>query len=443
MGQEKEYQRLVGFTKTKLLQPNEEQEFIQTIDMENMKSYDEQTASWILETGRYTIRVGNSSRNTKIVAYIDIEDNIIFERVQNICKLDYKINEIEPENKLQEFEDDVPVLTFSQEQIEKNIINYEQEGNNIVKEIIDKFSLEELCDIVCGAHHKEKEEIKYYDSIVPGAAGETTSNLKEKYGITNLILADGPAGVRLQKEYKENEKDVYQYCTAMPIGTLLAQTWNEEILQSVGFGIGREMDEFGISIWLAPGMNIHRDPLCGRNFEYLSEDPFLTGIVASNIILGLQKNYGTGATIKHFACNNKEQNRVYDNSILSERALREIYLRGFEIAVKLSEPVAVMTSYNNINNVPTANSHDLCTKVLRNEWGFKGVVMTDWFEATIGTSIPSKAIKAGNDLMMPGHFLDTEELKKSVHDGTLKIEDLKRSAINILNVILNSNKYEK
>jgi len=439
----KEYQKLVGFVKTKLLRPKEEQEIIKIINVEDMKLYDEEEASWILDKGKYIVRVGNSSRNTKVVANIDVKEKIVLEKVKNICQLNEKINEIKPERKLEKNEYKVKIITLEESNIEKIANNFTIEENKKAKEIIDRFSLEELCTIVCGAHDEKREQVKYYDSVIPGAAGETTSALKEKYGITNLVCADGPAGIKLKKVYTDNDKEAYQYCTGMPVGTLLAQTWNAELLQEVGFCIGGEMDEFGISIWLAPGMNIHRDPLCGRNFEYYSEDPFLTGMIAANIVEGLQKNRGIGATIKHFACNNKEENRVFYNSILSERVLREIYLRGFEIAVKLAHPVAVMTSYNNINNVPTANSYDMCTQVLRNEWNFKGMVMTDWFEATIGGSTPSEAIKAGNDLMMPGHLTDIEELKKSVEEGTLKIEDLRKSAINILNVILKSNKYEE
>lgn len=439
----KEYQRLVGFTKTKLLSPNEELEYIQTIEMENIKSYDEQSACWILESGRYVVRVGNSSINNKVVGYIDLKNTVIVEKLKNICKLQRPIYEVEPEIESNQILEEAPILKINDINFERKYDTCSIKENNIVNEIIDKFSINELCDLVCGAHPEDKEEVKSYESIVPGAAGETTSNLKTKYGIPNLILADGPAGIKLKNTYTEDGKNVYQYCTAMPIGILLAQTWNPDILQEVGFCIGNEMDLFGISIWLAPGMNIHREPLCGRNFEYLSEDPLVTGIVAANLIKGLQKNNGIGATVKHFVCNNKEENRVFANIIISERALREIYLRGFEIAIKLAKPVAVMTSYNDINNVPTGNSYDLCTEVLRNEWGFTGIVMTDWFEATIGTSLPSKAIKAGNDLMMPGHLADIRNLKKSIEDGTLDIEDLKRCAKNILNVIFNSNRFEK
>ena len=440
----KEYQKLVGFVKTKLLNPEEEQEIIKTIDIKDMKSYDEEEAAWILEKGKYIVRVGNSSRNTNVEAYINVTEKILLEKVKNICKLETELKEIQPAECLNEnFDEKVPILELDANSIEKIEPNYTILKNQEAEEIVKKFSVEELCTIVCGAHNEKREEIKYYDSIIPGAAGETTSELKEKYGITNIVFADGPAGIKLNTIYKNNDKEAYQYCTGMPVGTLLAQTWNVKILQEVGYCIGGEMDEFGISIWLAPGMNIHRDPLCGRNFEYYSEDPFLTGMIASSIVSGLQKNRGIGAAIKHFACNNKEENRVFYDSIISERTLREIYLRGFEMVVKQAQPMAVMTSYNSINNVPTANSYNMCTQVLRNEWGFKGMVMTDWFEATIGRSTPSKAIIAGNDLMMPGHLTDIEELKQAIQEGSLKIEDLQKSAINILNIILKSNKYEE
>lgn len=169
----------------------------------------------------------------------------------------------------------------------------------------------------------------------------------------------------------------YQYCTAIPVGTLLAQTWNMELLEEIGEMIGGEMEEFGITLWLAPGMNIHRNPLCGRNFEYYSEDPLLSGTMAAAMTEGVQRVPGCGTTIKHLTCNNQEDNRKGSDSILSERTLREIYLKGFETAVKTAQPMAIMTSYNRINGVHAANHYDLCTKAARDEWGFRGVIMTD------------------------------------------------------------------
>lgn len=472
----REYQRLVGFEKTKLLKPEEEQEIIHYVDIKNMKTYKEEIASWILTKGKYTVRIGNSSKNTKIVSFININEDIVVQKVKNICKLKENIEELTPKGLKKDEKVNVPIFTLNKNDIQieecnlqngENIINYnkynenenrhnkdenirqeDKENNeddknnkyhNIIK-IVNNLSLEELYNVVCGAHETKKRKIKFYKGEVPGSAGETTSELKEKYNIDNLIFADGPAGIKLKKAYTKDGKKVYQYCTAMPIGTLLAQTWNTDILKEVGSVVGEEMQEFGISIWLAPGMNIHRTPLCGRNFEYFSEDPLLTGIIAGNIVLGLQSRNGVFATLKHFICNNKENNRIISNSIVSEKALREIYLRGFEIAVKLSNPISIMSSYNKVNGIPTSNSYDLCTEVLRNEWGFKGLVMTDWFSQTIGKAYINKAIEAGNDLIMPGHIIDVERLKKYYEQGELNIEELKKCATNILNVIYRVNK---
>src|SRR5699024_5711896 len=185
-------------------------------------------------------------------------------------------------------------------------------------------------------------------------------------------------GIFCDGQPEEPGETYYQYCTAIPVGTLLAQSWNEDLLEEVGEMVGGEMEEFGVTLWLAAGMNIHRNPLCGRNFEYYSEDPLLSGKMAAAITRGVQQVPGCGTTIKHFACNNQEDNRMGCDSILSERTLREIYLKGFEIAVRESQPMAIMTSYNLINGIHAANCGDICTKAARCEWGFQGIIMTDW-----------------------------------------------------------------
>ncbi len=299
---------------------------------------------------------------------------------------------------------------------------------------------------------------------VPGSAGETTHALEEKYGIRSLIMADGPAGLRLQQSYEVNREtgaiygagvlgslengfledkkqhddaDVYyQYCTAFPVGTALAQTWDTDLVYKFGKAIAAEMEEFHIDLWLAPGMNIHRNPLCGRNFEYFSEDPFLSGMLAAAVTDGVQKNGNSGVTIKHFACNNQEDNRMSVDVHVSERALREIYLRGFEIAVKKSAPAAIMSSYNCINGVHAANSRYLCSTVAREEWGFAGVIMSDWF--TTGPedgSVPWQCITAGNDLIMPGDSKDEENIIKAFAEGKLLKEEVRMSAGRILAMI--------
>ena len=258
------------------------------------------------------------------------------------------------------------------------------EMEKMAKDLAEKLTDEELIHLVVGEVNKSQNANALGSAgiMVPGAAGETSSILSQKYGIPGLPMADGPAGLRLSKTYEVNEKDgsiyarglldaleggfftdgkehegarkYYQYCTAFPVGTLLAQTWNRGLLEEVGQAVAEEMEEFGITWWLAPGMNIHRDPMCGRNFEYYSEDPVVSGLSAAAITKGVQSRHGVGTTIKHFACNNQEDNRKGSDSILSERTLREIYLKGFEIAVKEAKPMAIMTSYNLVNGVHSA-----------------------------------------------------------------------------------------
>ena len=207
--------------------------------------------------------------------------------------------------------------------------------------------------------------------------------------------------------------------------------------------IGGEMEEFSTTLWLAPGMNIHRNPLCGRNFEYYSEDPLVAGKIAAAMTNGVQKVPGCGTTIKHFACNNQEDNRKGSDSIVSERTLREIYLKGFEIAITESQPMAIMTSYNLINGVHAANCEDTCTKAARCEWGFEGMIMTDWTTTEDGPQCTaSGCMRAGNDLVMPGAFCDRDNLNQELADGTLSMDDLKACISRLVNIVWQSNQYE-
>ena len=202
------------------------------------------------------------------------------------------------------------------------------------------------------------------------------------------------------------------------------------------------MERFNVTLWLAPGMNIHRNPLCGRNFEYYSEDPLLSGRMAAAMTQGVQKHPGCGTTIKHFACNNQEDNRKGSDSILSERALREIYLRGFGIAIRESQPMSIMTSYNLINGVHAANCHDLCTKAARNEFGFRGTIMTDWTTTGDGPDCTAAGcIRAGNDLTMPGHPADLESIREALKDGSLSLRELRDCVTRTVRVILQSRRY--
>ena len=224
----------------------------------------------------------------------------------------------------------------------------------------------------------------------------------------------------------ENADTYYQFCTAFPVGTALAQTWDTALLEEFGRAIAREMEEFGVDLWLAPGMNIQRNPLCGRNFEYYAEDPLLSGVLAAAVTRGVQHSGRCGVTVKHFACNNQEDNRMGVDVRISQRALREIYLRGFEIAVKTAAPAAIMSSYNRINGVYASNSRDLCTVLAREEWGFDGVIMSDW-NTTVPAdgSIPWQCAAAGNDIIMPGNPDDDASIRSAYAAGRLSEQDIR------------------
>lgn len=248
-----------------------------------------------------------------------------------------------------------------------------------------------------------QEVVDYTNEVyVDGQAGQTVGLYVEDKLIPSMTNADGPAGLRISQSYTGLDgEEYYQYCTAYPVGTMIAQTWNVDLAYTMGVNVGEELAYYGISQWLAPGMNIHRNPLCGRNFEYYSEDPLVASLTGGYEALGVQSNDGVGVTFKHFAGNDQENSRGSQNDVVSERAMREIYLKQFEIAVKLSNAMGIMTSYGIVNGVPTANNYDLLENILRTEWGFDGLVMTDWGGS--GGMTDAQAMHSGNDLIMPGN----------------------------------------
>lgn len=497
----KAYQVLVGFKKTGMLKSGQSEELEISFSLRDIASYDEENAQYILEGGKYFIRVGNHSRNTHIVCALEVADTIVTEKLENRLKVDDSLSTIEAdENKFitypgeDEEKDRAAVIVVNDTMITTRTVDYNvkpelmttdkeykitlndvYEKKATLQELIAQLTTRELAEITVGSARGgmgQNSTIGAASSACPGAAGDTTSNLIESRGIMNISLADGPAGLRLSRSFvtdkdnniieglgdssmgnlpellgmpvperPEDAIDYYQYCTAVPIATLLAQTWDMEAIREAGDIVGEEMEEFGVTLWLAPGMNIHRNPLCGRNFEYYSEDPLVSGMCAAADTLGVQAHKGCGTTIKHFALNNQEDNRTHSNSHCSERAIREIYLKGFEIAIRESNPKSLMTSYNLVNGIHTANNSELLNDILRKEWGYNGLVMTDWgttdpaqMEFKYGSSNAALCIKASNDLTMPGSQRDVDDIVNAV--GTsITLEQLQACAYRILSLV--------
>ncbi len=467
----KEKRRLCGFSKTQVLYPGMKQQLEVSFPIEQLASFEEENHAYMLEAGKYGVFMGNSLDSATIAGTLMLEEKVVLKQVSAICPLQKTLKEIIPDKEKirawrQEEAEGLPMVQIGSQFIRENVCGNSEETVYLEE---DKFSsrmtLEQKISLLAG---KIKEgpgsNLGSAGCMVPGSAGETVPIETKNETVQGIVLADGPAGLRLTQSYQTDENgnpietDIldsiekglfsdtqkkttgaayYQYCSAMPVGTLLAQTWNVELLREIGKHVGAEMEKFGVTLWLAPGMNIHRNPLCGRNFEYYSEDPLVSGLMAAAITKGVQSVGGAGTTIKHLACNNQEDNRIGSDSIVSERALREIYLRGFEIAVTLSEPMAIMTSYNLVNGIHAANSYDLCTEVARKEWGFKGLIMTDWFTTTPEAgSTPYKCIKAGNDLIMPGTPNDLSDIRQAYERGELLESEITEAVRHILHIVL-------
>ncbi len=540
----KPYQELKGFAKTERIAPGEETSVRITVPVASLASYSTAKAAYVLEAGFYYIRLGNSSRNTKIIGALKVETEILTKQLENLTvRLTEDYTALSAEG--------VSPITYAGEEAEKRAaeetailmdaaaiptetvvyrapaserelvrgaerlglnggaeglrlnggaeglrlngsaeglrlkndvgglelrddegfrLKDVSEGRCTLEEFVAQLSEDELIHMACGvgmdlsglsvagsedqtgaektssdgAGETDQTSAKILDQTsakilkqtgaekteqadqsaaqgiigsvslsVAGAAGESY-DYTEKYGITPLVLCDGPAGIRITPRVENEDGAVYeQICTAYPVGTVLACAWDPSVIESVGSAVGDEMLAYNVDLWLAPGMNIHRNPLCGRNFEYFSEDPLVTGISAAAMARSVQAK-GVGVTVKHFAANNQENERTTCNSVVDERALREIYLKGFEIAVTTGGPWALMSSYNDINGVPAAEQYELLTKVLREEWKFGGFVMTDWGG---GISNPGISMYAGNDMIQPGGELSRELLRGALKEG--------------------------
>ena len=467
---DKEYQTLAAFAKTNVLAPGDTQIVALTFDFGRLASYRETDGCYVLEAGQYILRLGNSSRSTAVAGVLDLDREVVVSRHTNICPLQLPLEELHaahhnfgilPEN--------LPRLSIRADAFQTVSYSYGTlpvcPDDPRVKKAMRRLSDADMVEIVVGAGFQGGNN----RFQLPGSVGNTTSKFWDR-GLANVALCDGPAGLRIQRRSTagrngkikpvdlpfsmmedlpdavkkhmvgdpDRESVLYQYTTAFPVAAALAQSWNLDLMEQVGKAVYREMKEYGCTYWLAPGMNIHRNPLCGRNFEYYSEDPCLSGQMAAAVTRGVQQEKGFYVTVKHFACNNQEDNRQAVSAVVGERALREIYLRGFEMAVRDGGAKSVMTSYNRINGVYAPNSHDLCTKVLRCEWGFDGVVMTDWSSTGKGRGSSAAALRAGNDLIMPGGKSNKKAILRALRENLLDVSDLRRCCGNVILSILNS-----
>ena len=309
-----------------------------------------------------------------------------------------------------------------------------------IDEVLKAMTLEEKAQLLVGGGSDDfvgsGAMLGHQKKLVAGAAGTTVAI--PRLGIPATVVADGPAGVHIDA-HRDGTSQTF-YATGFPIGTCLASTWNTELVEQVGRAIGNETLEYGIDVILGPGMNLHRNPLCGRNFEYYSEDPIVTGAIGAAVIKGIQSQ-GVGVSAKHFAVNSQETARTKVDERVSQRALRELYLKGFEMAVRQSQPWTLMSSYNIINGVYAQGNKDLLTTILRDEWGFKGIVMTDWIGKR--EKLPTEQeVSAGNDLMMPGYAAQVEDIVQAVKAGRLDIKDVDRNVRNMLAYIVKTPRFK-
>ncbi|MCR5005138.1 MAG: glycoside hydrolase family 3 C-terminal domain-containing protein [Clostridiales bacterium] len=502
-GPVKPYQELRGFKKTRMLQPGESEVLEICMKAESFASYCAKHGAWVLPEGEYVIRVGNSSRNTHVAAIVELPETVHVQLVKKLFE--------DPQGAVEEIAPNGNHWTAPGEAEEKaaavrlsldpkaiscetavypelpaplpkkafdHVVQFDEvvAGTVTMDEFVADLSDEELAYLMVGNSIDNKGFQNVLGSAakhLPGAAGETTEKLTESRGLKIMELCDGPAGLRLSPEFIEKPDGTavslrglmgegqtvegihhYQYLTAIPIAMTLAASWNLDLIEAMGDIVGSEMEEFGASLWLAPGMNIHRNPLCGRNFEYYSEDPLLAGKCAAADTIGVQKHPGYGTTIKHYLANNQEDNRMFTNSHINERAIREIYARNFQITVVESQPMSLMTSYNLFNGTHAANQVDSVTHLLRDEWGFQGMVMTDWlttsdFSALLSAGAEKKYDKADaamcvvaqNDLIEPGEMTDFERIMEGLAEGVVTRSHLERNARNILTLLLRSHVY--
>lgn len=477
---------LCSFQKTKELAPGESECLSIDIDIKDLVCFQESNHTETLLAGEYVFYVGKSSHEVEPVFKLQVQEAIPYKKLHAIGGTpDFRENSyLYDRTVLPSEKCDLPSIVIDNLDVETVIVDYSK--NHVIEPFIKERSNRELALLSVGAFAEDAQAAMIGNSAfsVVGAAGETTLTLKKTGVDKTLVLADGPQGLRLSRQYGVDEFGTYpinnefvehlrefvpepllkaagfgadrpkrtgqifeQNATAIPIGSALAQSFNQEVAVAYGDIVGTEMERFGVNLWLAPAMNIMRDPRCGRNFEYYSEDPFLSGKIAAAITKGVQKHKGCGVTIKHFCCNNQETNRTKNNSSVGERTLREIYLKGFGICIEESKPLSVMSSYNLLNGIHTAEHEDLMWDYLRCEKGFDGIVMTDWISGggndtskPYRISNPVYTIKAQNDICMPGAKEDADEIENALEKGVLRREEIERTTTRIYQMIERLNK---
>lgn len=465
---------LSAFAKTNELKAGDSEKLSVEFKMSDIASYDEETASYILESGEYVLNLGTSVRDTKAVGAVKLNETVCVRKTENqLGDCGFKDWKPEKSNNAEIIKND----GYEVKEISANAISTTVVAETIKYEIepeVEKLTDEQLAYMAIGAFEEKGGMLSVIGSAsigVAGAAGETCGKVKDVIPV--IIMADGPAGVRIAKDYvetengpralgsslpesfseffplpvrllmkltakkpKKGEEIKHQYCTAIPIGTAIAQSFNVDFAKMCGDMVGDEMERFGVHLWLAPALNIHRSIQCGRNFEYFSEDPLVSGLFAAAITNGVQAHPGCGTTIKHFAANNQETNRYFSNSLVSERAMREIYLRGFEICINESHPHSLMTSYNLLNGTHTSEHKGLVEGILRKEYGYEGLVMTDWVVASMtaekgsiySIAKASKVVAATGDVFMPGCKGDLDDVLEALKNGDITREELLRGA---------------
>ena len=468
------YQSLAAFSKSRTLYPDESETLTMSFDLHELASYDAARSVYVLEAGDYVLRLGRSSADTAPIAVLRLEQEVITARLRPLDGPDCQ--DWKPDGPVRESLPELPVLMIDPEQIPCLTPEYDVPAP--IDPLAASLSDEDLARMSVGAFDPKAGPLSVIgnaSTAVPGAAGESSHALASR-GAPFLVMADGPAGLRLTRTFARDRKGIVpleaampatiadllpgvvtkalaltqrkpapdaeivtQYCTAIPIGTALAQSWNPDFAALCGDVVGAEMERFGVQLWLAPALNLHRDIRCGRNFEYYSEDPLLSGRMAAAVTRGVQAHPGRAVTIKHYCANNQETNRFQSNSQVSHRALREVYLRGFGIAVRESRPRAVMTSYNLLNGVHTSERRDLIEDVLRAEFGFDGLVMTDWLIAQMKDkralhpiADPARIPASGNDVLMPGTKADCKAVLNALRSGALNRDQVRRNVSRLI-----------